>query len=124
MTVLVPLQLLADFQGSESQWEKKYLELRTHCTAAEEEKDELVCQLRQEVQHVSQAYKVRRVQLGLVLSAVQPVCTFGCYGTHQCATRHATTPVHFLSLHLFPLDSSPFYTHTCTYVRMYTHTPY
>ena len=55
--------MLADVQASESQWEKKYLELRTHYTAAQEEKEELTSQLRQEVQHVSQAYKVKRVSL-------------------------------------------------------------
>lgn len=50
---------MADIQGSNSQWEKKHLELRSRYAAAEEEKDELISQLRQEVQHVSQAYKVQ-----------------------------------------------------------------
>ena len=55
--------MLADVRASESQWEKKYLELRTHYAAAQEEKEELTSQLRQEVQHVSQAYKVQLVSL-------------------------------------------------------------
>ena len=122
--------MLADVQASESQWEKKYLELRTQYTAAQEEKEELTSQLRQEVQHVSQAYKVQHVSLVWIICSkannILYIHAFPIASTkyNTCHDFLSSTP-HKLSLSpflptLLPACADPFYRHITQYMNSTT----